>query len=303
MCFVITPIGSPGSAIRRSTDGLLDAVIRPVLQPLGFAARAAHEDASPGSITSKVIQNLISADLVVANLTNLNPNVMYELAVRHATQKPVVTLAEEETKLPFDIAGDRCVFFQNDLAGSQELQTSFRNAVSEAMKHSTHDNPIVTANSSLELRISASQSSDSEILVALVSRFESLADTVQRLSDRLEGPKYSRNRTLAARRDYPQLTDFGSLQDSPNFRLTVQGKDTLVEHAVIEQLVDLPEIHDIRVIPIASGTRIEMVADSYRAKRNVFKATMHAKATVSSFEEFSPRKRAFVEIAIDDLLN
>jgi hypothetical protein len=53
--------------------------------------------ASPGSITDYIINQLIDADLMVANLTGPNPNVLYELAVRHAANKPIVTLAEHNT--------------------------------------------------------------------------------------------------------------------------------------------------------------------------------------------------------------
>lgn len=112
-CFIITPIGDDQSDIRRAADGVIDAVIIPSLMEIGFKEDniiAAHRMANPGSINKQVITSVLDCDLAIANLTNLNPNVMYELAIRHAVRKPVIQICQKGTRLPFDITEERTIF-------------------------------------------------------------------------------------------------------------------------------------------------------------------------------------------------
>ena len=123
-CFVITPIGGDNTDIRREADGIIDEVLIPVLEEeLGFTVEVAHRVDASGSITQQVIQSVIESDFAICNLATLNPNVMYELALRHAARKPVVTIAPHGTSLPFDISDDRVVFYKNDIAGANQLKT------------------------------------------------------------------------------------------------------------------------------------------------------------------------------------
>jgi hypothetical protein len=173
VCFVITPIGDDASATRRAIDGLVDAVIEPILRDLGFEVEVAHRITKTGSITNQVIELLLSADLVVANLTDLNPNVMYELAVRHAARKPVVILADRATRLPFDVADERTIFYTNDMAGVPELSAKLRGMAGAAVTDEQPDNPIYRGAKALIMRQVAATDADQFILERL-DRLETL---------------------------------------------------------------------------------------------------------------------------------
>ena len=129
-CFIITPIGDEADPIRRHIEGIIDAAITPALGEK-YEIVVAHKIGEPGSITKQIISEIYNAKLVIANITNRNPNVMYELALRHAIGKPVITIAEKGTLLPSDIVMQRAIFYQNDAKGVLELRAELEKAESE----------------------------------------------------------------------------------------------------------------------------------------------------------------------------
>lgn len=129
-CFVIAPIGAEGSETRRRTDQLVRHVVVPVAQALGYCVSRADELPDPGVITTQIVNHLQDDDLVVADLTDRNPNVFYELAIRHASAKPAVQFIEKSQTLPFDIAGLRAILVDlRDLDSVEKAKTSLRESI------------------------------------------------------------------------------------------------------------------------------------------------------------------------------
>ena len=127
-CFIITPIGNDNDSIRRHIDGIIDAAIKQALEP-DYEVVAAHKITETGTITKQIIKEIYQDELAIANLTGNNPNVMYELAIRYCLGKPVLTIAEKGTNLPFDVMPERTIFYVNDPQGSLDLKDAIRSYV------------------------------------------------------------------------------------------------------------------------------------------------------------------------------
>lgn len=109
MCFYITAIGEEGSEQRKHSDLFVSSIIEPALEPFGLKLVRADAIDKPGTITRQIIDCILQSRLVIADLSFHNPNVFYELAIRHAARLPVVQIARTQERLPFDVNQMRTV--------------------------------------------------------------------------------------------------------------------------------------------------------------------------------------------------
>ena len=119
-CFVVSPIGEEGSEIRANADKLLKHIINPVCQSCGFMVERVDQLNDSDSITQIIIDKLLSADLVIADISGHNPNVFYEMGYRKCTGKPIIHLKRKGEKLPFDVNTIRT--FEYDLTDLDSVE-------------------------------------------------------------------------------------------------------------------------------------------------------------------------------------
>ena len=108
--FVIMPFGKKKLAdgTEVDCDDIYKRLLAPAITAAGLEPHRADADRRGGSIHLDMFQDLLLAEFVVADLTMDNPNVWYEIGVRHALRAggTVMTYAARD-RLPFDIAGQR----------------------------------------------------------------------------------------------------------------------------------------------------------------------------------------------------
>lgn len=192
-CFVITPIGGENDPIRRHIDGIYDAAIVPVLEKLGYHIEIPHRISMPGSINKQIIKKIYDSDLVIANLTNINPNVMYELALRHCFNKPAIMIAEEGTDLPFDINNERTIFYINDARGILDLKSKLKKAVEEILKKEKYNSPVVSVLGEIKFEEQVLERKNE-------SNEDSFLDSLQLILRRLDRIEYDARNNINSRR-------------------------------------------------------------------------------------------------------
>lgn len=115
LCFVLMPFGKKTDAIGRTID--FDAIYRELIAPsveaAGLEVIRADEEQMGGTIHKPMYERLMLCEYAIADVTGANPNVYYELGIRHALRpSSTVIIFAEKTVLPFDIAFLRGVPYQ-----------------------------------------------------------------------------------------------------------------------------------------------------------------------------------------------
>ena len=148
ICFYITPIGEEGSEQRKHSDMLLECIVSPVLEEYGLKAVRADKIDKPGIITNQILDYITKSKMVIADLSYHNPNVFYELAVRHMKGLPTIHLSRSSDKIPFDIGNFRTITLDmSDLYSFVPQMETYKSQISSQLRslleaNGDADNPI-----------------------------------------------------------------------------------------------------------------------------------------------------------------
>jgi hypothetical protein len=128
-CFVISPIGQPGSPENLHADAVFEHVIVPACKLAsagGKPIKPLREDhnLSPADIMKEVVQKIVGWPVVVGVLTFDRPNVYYEIAIAHAAGRPIPMLKRRGEPMHFDIAGKKHIdYLDSELVPLAEGET------------------------------------------------------------------------------------------------------------------------------------------------------------------------------------
>jgi O-acetyl-ADP-ribose deacetylase (regulator of RNase III) len=145
-CFVIMPFGE-----KKDIDGKLidfdkiyNFLIKKTVEGLGIKCVRCDEIAETGWIHSKMFEHIYESDVAVVDITSLNPNVFYELGVRHALVESVtVLLRRKGTTVPFNIQGFQVIDYDpEDIANVDETKKKIVDFIKNGLKLKKKDSPV-----------------------------------------------------------------------------------------------------------------------------------------------------------------
>lgn len=181
LCFVVGPIGDGGSEFRIHADWLLEGIIKPVLANFpDFHVKRADQDTRPGLIDVHMINDLLDAELVVADLSFHNPNAFYEIGIRHMmTEKPTIHMQLVTENPPFDVSQCRVIRFAlAQFSDVEKAKEDLKLAVDAVLADGYQvTNPVTNARGHLNLKQNATP--EMRVLMDEIQGVKSRLDAMQ----------------------------------------------------------------------------------------------------------------------------
>ncbi len=102
-CFVIMPFSTTTSCTEEEWTLLFEALFKPAIEGASLDYECRRSVATRGNIVASILQELRESYVVLADLTDHNANVFYELGVRHSLKERTILIAQKEEDIPFDL--------------------------------------------------------------------------------------------------------------------------------------------------------------------------------------------------------
>jgi len=131
-CFVIMPISDCDGYSKGHFQHVYEDIIAPACEIAGFKGFRADQVKQSNLIHLEILQSLLEAPMAVCDLSSRNPNVLFELALRQAFDKPVCLIQEVGTPPIFDISPFRYIEYRRERIYHEVLEDQTK--ISESIK-------------------------------------------------------------------------------------------------------------------------------------------------------------------------
>lgn len=277
MCFVIMPYGGNDEAARKRYTGVYKSIIAPAARAAGYKAKRSDIENSPGNITHDIINDLASADMVIADLTSANPNVFFELGIRHAFRKSgTVHIIDVNHEIPFDIKNYRAIEYSTELADISSAIDQISDAIRKREDSpEKSDNPVHDAISDLPMNI---LSAGDPALKEQIEKLQGRTDVLEEKNKSLQARIYELDPSEGYKEDQSQIVDIDKLFDEADEVRLSTGENALLrlntaleeggEDAFIDKLREViksPYLSANDLMAIANTCRDHQLLDHRRA--------------------------------------
>ncbi len=127
LCFVLMPFNE-------NFDAIYKDVIKKTANEVHLNCKRANEIFGTRPIMDDIIEYIKKARFLIADLTDRNANVFYELGLAHALYKKVILITQKIEDAPFDLKHYRCVVYKNSIVGASDLGEGLKATIEQTLE-------------------------------------------------------------------------------------------------------------------------------------------------------------------------
>lgn len=227
-CFVIMPFSKTAKHTARHWTEHFREYLKPLIEDIENV-EARRSQPLRGNIVTEIIKDLYLSQVVVADLTDYNPNVFWELGIRQSFKDGTITIAEHGTRLPSDVAAKGTLFYHpKDATKDVSFQRRFKEAIQDCLTHPDRSDSIV-----LDTVLGRGS------LFEIVHREESIR-RLDALLEELDVDKVVRENVVEKAEAYQK--DVSKRIIFPSDRYRLGATELLITHRYIEEPSDIYEV-------------------------------------------------------------
>lgn len=228
-CFVIMPFGKDKEKQEFYTS-VYESIIFPSASKRGYEVnRVDTKPSNVGNITKNIVNDLVYSDIVIADLSEGNANVFYELGIRHALHKcSTILIIQEGFEIPFDLKQHVAVFYSTDIRGIQTAIQGISNAIerSEKAREGDADNPIHEFIPSLSFMLSNdNESALKQQIKKLTNELKDYKDIAEKYGLKIDKELELQEDINKALSEADELVNIGGISAMLELRTTVSDGD------------------------------------------------------------------------------
>ena len=147
---------------------IYNEIVKIAVEEKGYTCKRADEFKTNTVKLNDIVRNIWKSQFIIADITGLNPNVMYELGFSHAMNKEVIMIYEEKNfkdKFPFDVGHIEIIKYKNNPLGGINLKNSLEQTIDYVIGN-------ITKSTKNDLTKIFNETIEDEFRFSVISNFE-----------------------------------------------------------------------------------------------------------------------------------
>jgi hypothetical protein len=139
--FIIMPFSATNSCTENQWTEIFVEVFKPAMIENGYTCERSHPET--GSLIKSILKKIQDSFIVIADITDRNANVFYELGVRHSLSKRTIIVAQEAKHIPSDLNGYWTIIYNTTPSGVSKFKKDIKRIIKKIEKNPFEsDNPV-----------------------------------------------------------------------------------------------------------------------------------------------------------------